>query len=263
MLLAELVNMLDDLFLPSQFSDACHNGLVIPGKDRVKQMLLGVSLNRALIDRAVHTKAEAVLVHHGVFISGNWSIPSSIRSWVESLIHHKISLFCYHLPMDAHLEFSHNRYLLDSLSVKDAEAFSPYGLIGDLPVSLDIDQVLKRLPAQKWGSDLPPFPINLPVSLQWDKGRWISRSGTDQIHRVAAASGRGGNDINAAAAAGAQLLITGEMSEHHPELASLLGINLIAVGHYLSEKGGLIRLGEWLKKVTCLDVSFFFEDNPL
>lgn len=263
MRLSELVSLLDDLFLPGQFSDGCHNGLVIPGKERVSRMLVAVSLNRTLIERAVEMKAEALLVHHGIFLSGNWFVPPGISAWVNRLMRNGISLFCYHLPMDAHAEFSHNRYLIDRLGVEDVDAFSPYGLVGNLPTPLGLEQILQRLPAQAWAADAAPRSFDISAPLQWNAGRWICSSGPDPVRRVAVVSGRGGGEINAAAAAGAQLLVSGEISEHLPEQASVLGINLIALGHYLSETGGLMRLGEWLKKVTRLDISFFFEDNPL
>lgn len=261
--LAELTKLLDDVFLPGQFSDACHNGLVIPGNEQVSRLLVGVSLTRALIERALALKAEALLVHHGVFLSGNWSIPPAISPWVQDLVRHGISLFCFHLPLDAHAEFSHNRYLIDLLDAADVEALSAYGLLADLKTPLTIEQILQRLPTQDWAAALPVRSFELPVGLEWNRGRWLYRNGSDPIGRLAVVSGRGGGEIAAAAAAEAKLLISGEISEYHPEQASILGISLIAIGHNLSERGGLLRLGEWLKKVTPLDISFFFEDNPL
>jgi putative NIF3 family GTP cyclohydrolase 1 type 2 len=80
---------------------------------------------------------------------------------------------------------------------------------------------------------------------------------------VAVVSGRGGSELELAAAAGADLFITGEISEHHPELAAIHRIGLIALGHGLSETGGLVRLGDWLRKMTPLEVGLAPLDNPL
>lgn len=263
MLLAELVNLLDDLFLPGQFNDSCHNGLVIPGRKTVDRLLMGVSLNRALIERAAASRADALLVHHGVFLSGNWMVPEAIAPWVRTLIQHDLSLFCYHLPMDAHAEFSHNRYLMDRLGAENIEAFSPYGLIADLALPISLGEALQRLPVQDWAQGQPIRHFGISPRLQWNAGRWVCADGPDTIRKVAVASGRGGSEISAAAQAGAQLLISGEISEHIPEQAAILGINMIAMGHYLSEIGGVIRLGEWLKKVTRLELTIHLEDNPL
>ncbi len=263
MLLTELVNLLDDLFLPGQFNDSCHNGLVIAGRKEVDHLLLGVSLNRAVINRAIECKADALLVHHGIFHAGNWMIPEAISPWVRTLIQHDVSLFCYHLPMDAHAEFSHNRYLMDKIGAENIEAFSAYGLIGDLRNPLNMREILGRLPVQEWTEGLSTRSFDISSRLEWNAGRWVCSDGPEAIRRVAVVSGRGGTDINAAAQSGAHLLISGEISEHLPELAAILRINMIALGHYLSEIGGLIRLGEWLKKVTRLELSLHREENPL
>lgn len=261
--LHELSALLDDIFLPGQFNDSCHNGLVIPGKEQVDSLLLGVSLNRGLIERALEIRADALLVHHGIFLNGNWSLPKSIMSWVAPLIRHDLSLFAYHLPLDAHGEFSHNRYLIDLLEAVNIDAFTPYGLIGDLPEPMNMQQILSRLPAHNWAEKMTAKAMKRSPVLDWDQGRWVCGSGPGTLNRVAVCSGRGGGELQAAAAAGAQLLITGEISEYHPEQAGILGISLIGLGHNLSETGGLWNLGNWLKKVTRLHITHMLEDNPL
>lgn len=263
MQLADLVSLLDDQFLPEQFEDGCHNGLVVPGGQEVHRMLLGVSLTRDLVDRAVEQKAQALLVHHGIFQSGPWFMPSTIFPVVKQLMNSDISLFAYHLPMDAHPEFSHNRSLAEALGAEKLETLGAYGLITQLPRPLTLDEVIDRLPEQKWADDLGVRRISGMPGMEWNQGQWICRYGPDPVRYVALVSGKGGGELDLAVSAGAELLVTGEISGHHPELAALRGINLISLGHELSETGGLQRLGEWLRKATSLDVMISEPSNPL
>lgn len=56
-----------------------------------------------------------------------------------------------------------------------------------------------------------------------------------EVTRVAVVGGSGGDLISAAAAAGAQVLVTGEAGHHAHEKAAAAGICLAALGHYQTE----------------------------
>ncbi|MDR1871155.1 MAG: Nif3-like dinuclear metal center hexameric protein [Deltaproteobacteria bacterium] len=70
------------------------------------------------------------------------------------------------------------------------------------------------------------------------------------ITQVALLPGSGGDFIQVAQKAGAEMLITGEMNYHHALLAGDLGFCVLAAGHYETEKPGLIRLGQALERKT-------------
>lgn len=75
-------------------------------------------------------------------------------------------------------------------------------------------------------------------------------------------TGGGQGYIEQAAAAGAQLFITGEVSEQTIHLSRELGIHFIAAGHHATERYGIKALGECIAGQFGLDVQFIDIDNP-
>ncbi|MFT4705218.1 MAG: putative NIF3 family GTP cyclohydrolase 1 type 2, partial [Bradymonadia bacterium] len=76
--LKSLERSLDALLAPSQYSDYAPNGLQVEGRSEVGHVVVGVSANQALIDRAIELRADAVIVHHGFFWKGE---PQALRGW--------------------------------------------------------------------------------------------------------------------------------------------------------------------------------------
>ena len=65
--LIELEKYLDELLAPAEFKDYCPNGLQVEGRSQVRLLVTGVTASQALIDKAVQSNADAILVHHGFF----------------------------------------------------------------------------------------------------------------------------------------------------------------------------------------------------
>jgi putative NIF3 family GTP cyclohydrolase 1 type 2 len=63
-----------------------------------------------------------------------------------------------------------------------------------------------------------------------------SRAVCDSISRVAVVPGSGGSFLQAAKAAGADALVTGEAKHHHFLEAAALGVLLAEAGHYDTER---------------------------
>ena len=86
----------------------------------------------------------------------------------------------------------------------------------------------------------------------------------DIILAVIAKIGTGGGQgyIEQAAAAGAQLFISGEVSEQTIHLSRELGIHFIAAGHHATERYGIKALGELIAAHFGINVQFIDIDNP-
>lgn len=67
MLINELITYLNELLKPEMYQDFSPNGLQIAGVDHIECLITGVSANLALIDAAIQSNADALLVHHGFF----------------------------------------------------------------------------------------------------------------------------------------------------------------------------------------------------
>ena len=108
----ELLRGLDGLLQPERFKDYGPNGLQVEGKDSIQRIVSGVTASRALIEAAIAARADALFVHHGLFWRGqDGRIVGWMKERLRLLLAHDISLFAYHLPLDAHPELGNNAQL--------------------------------------------------------------------------------------------------------------------------------------------------------
>jgi putative NIF3 family GTP cyclohydrolase 1 type 2 len=83
------------------------------------------------------------------------------------------------------------------------------------------------------------------------------------MKRVAWCTGAAQSYIDAAVVAGADVFITGEISEQTVHVAREEGIAFIAAGHHATERYGVQAVGEALARKFSLEHRFFDEDNPV
>ncbi len=115
----DLLAHFDALLQPERFKDYGPNGLQVEGKAEIRRIVSGVTASRALIEAAIDDKADAIFVHHGLFWRGmDGRITGWIKERIRLLLAHDISLFAYHLPLDAHAELGNNAQLGQKLGVQ-------------------------------------------------------------------------------------------------------------------------------------------------
>ena len=116
MRLNALVARLDDELSAEKFTDYCPNGLQVQGRDEVRKIVSGVTASEALIDAAIATSADAILVHHGYFWKGEAApVVGMKRRRLAKLLAHDISLVAYHLPLDAHPALGNNAQIYKTM----------------------------------------------------------------------------------------------------------------------------------------------------
>ena len=92
------------LLTVERFKDYGPNGLQVEGRAEVTRLVSGVTASRALIDAAIEAKADAVLVHHGLFWRGqDGRLTGWLAERVKRLMAHGINLFAYHQIGRAHV----------------------------------------------------------------------------------------------------------------------------------------------------------------
>jgi putative NIF3 family GTP cyclohydrolase 1 type 2 len=84
-----------------------------------------------------------------------------------------------------------------------------------------------------------------------------------KVKRFAVISGGSGSKFEQVIDAGLDLFITGEPWESAQALAREGEAGYLALGHYNSEKPGVIALGGWLKKRFKVDVEFIDIPNSV
>lgn len=249
--LQRLVNYTDTLLQAKRFADYCPNGLQVQGRAQVQRIVSGVTACQPLLDVAAELGADLVLVHHGFFWRGEaQSVVGMKRRRLGALLLHDISLLAYHLPLDAHPELGNNARLGELLGIRDRqplEAANPEGVgnIGSLAAPRQVSTLLSQLQTLTGRAPLHIGDPALPVQ------------------RIAWCTGAAQSYIGAAVAAGAELFLTGEVSEQTVHIAREEGLQFIAAGHHATERYGVQALGEHLAVRFGLEHQFVDIDNPV
>lgn len=248
----ELEHYLNDLLSVHDFSDYCPNGLQIEGSKEIKKIITGVTASQALIARAIDENADALLVHHGYFWKGeNPCIRHVKKQRIQALLDNEISLFAYHLPLDAHPEFGNNAQLaklfnLEVMAGLEKHGSHDLGLIGNLKASMPVEKLADQLSSI----------LERKVQILGPEGKLIKKLG---LCTGAAQSMFEAALVNHQVDA----YLSGEVSEPTFHLAQEYQANYLALGHHASERYGAKALGEHLTQTFDVEVSFIDIDNPV
>ncbi len=239
-----LVKFLDDYLQPQNFTDYCPNGLQVQGKTEVARMVTGVTANRALIEKAIDAKADAILVHHGLFWKGqSLAITGLQYQKICALIKHDINLIAYHLPLDAHPSIGNNAQLGKMLSIKHIKW-------------LDVDQNPGLMGLGQLAQPLAPKDFMAIMAVKLNREPMLLGSPPERIQTVAWCTGGAHQYLPLAIEKGVDAYITGEYSLPMAELAMEAGVALISAGHHATERGGVQALGQSLADQFNLNVDF-------
>lgn len=248
MQLTELQAHLDELLEIGRFKDYCPNGLQVEGRPEVLRVLCGVTASQALVDRAVSGGFDAIVVHHGYFWRGeDGRVVGIRRRRLKSLLTNDISLLAYHLPLDAHEELGNNAQLGKLLG------WVPDGRFGEQEIGW-IGRALQ-----------PESAAQVARSLTARLGREPLLVGDPErmVRRVAWCTGGAQGYFELAIAAGADLYVTGEVSEQIVHVARESGVPFLAAGHHATERYGARALAHYMRDSLGLDAEFVDLDNPV
>lgn len=248
MQLDSLREHLDTLLEVTSFKDYCPNGLQVEGRGLVRRILCGVTASQALVDRAVEGGYDALLVHHGYFWRGEDGRITGIRKRrLAALLKADVSLFAYHLPLDAHPELGNNAQLGKLMN------WSGDGRFGDQNLGW-IGRSVQPEVAASVADRLETVLERKPM---------LIGNGDRMVRRVAWCTGGAQGYFEEAIAAGADLYVSGEISEQTVHLARESGVAYIAAGHHATERYGARALAGHLRQVLNLEADFIDLDNPV
>ena len=241
----------EKLLTPELFQDYGPNGLQIEGKEKIKRVALAVSATRASVAKAVALKADALIVHHGLFwrFHGARTITGPFAKRIAPLIQNQINLFGYHLPLDAHLEVGNAAQVAAKIEMTELKAFGDY----------------KKMPTGVQGVFKTPLKVSeLKEKLESVLNHQVIFSGPDQkmISSMGIITGGANSEWVQAHHAGLDAYLTGEMSEHDWHESAESEITMFAGGHNATEQFGVQALGEKLKDEFGLEVVFIPSENP-
>ena len=246
----EIVAYLNQYLKIEDFRDYAPNGLQVEGTQKVRRVMLGVSASQALVDEAVAWHADMLLVHHGWFWKGESPVITGMkRRRLAALLGADISLVAYHLPLDAHPVVGNNAKLAARLALKPLYQCGESNLVW---ICEPVDGVFR----------LEDFVSRVETGL--NRKPLLLGEKKEHLRRIALCTGAAQDWVQLAAEHGADLYLSGEVSERTTHEAAENGIAYLAAGHHATERYGIQALGEHLKETfPTLEIQWKEIDNPV
>ena len=223
------------------------NGVQVEHDGPVTRCAVAVDASLQTIDAAITSRANLLVVHHGLFWAGAQPLRGRVFQRVRRLVTHDVAVYASHLPLDLHPTLGNNAILARTLELTPSAGFARFqsvaiGLMGDTDV--DTSTLVDRCDvlARREGGRL--------VAVGLKEGR--------RTHRWALCTGAGATSetLREASAAGVDTLIVGEGPHHTAVEATELGIAVLYVGHYATETFGVRALGAEIERVFGIPWSF-------
>lgn len=237
MTVAQLYAFLNEKIPPSLSCEWDNDGLMCcPDPEKVvKKVLIALDITAAVVEKAVAEGYDVVLSHHPLVFRPLKSVQPAnpVAKKVIRLLLSGISAMSFHTRLDA-VEGGVNDVLAARLGLLDVVPFGngeeTIGRIGTLSSPMTATDFAKHLKAV----------TNADTVTLSDAGR--------EVYRVALLGGSGADDVGAAAKAGADTYVTGELGHHYLTDAPEGSMNLLIAGHFHTEDPVCERLAELVKQ---------------
>jgi len=247
--LDELAKRLNALLPSNGVADYCINGLQIEGKRNIVKMATAVSASLETIQKAVDAKVDVLIVHHGLFWNHDkHGLKGVLKEKVYQLLHHGISLFAYHLPLDMHPTLGNNWKAAIDMDWTDLQ---PFGYINGIPIG-----VKGRIPRQTREE------VQKNLEIYYEHAATVALGGEEYMETLALISGGAYKNILEASQAGVDGFITGNFDEPVWHQAYEEKINFFALGHSSTERVGPRALAKYLNSSLKIPCQFLDSLNP-
>lgn len=244
----ELNHYTQQLMQVERFKDYCPNGLQVEGKSEIYKIVTGVTASMALLEAAAQVNADLVLVHHGYFWKNEDARIIGIkRNRIKFLLQNDLNLMAYHLPLDAHSLFGNNVQLGKILGIAPTDYMGESNLIayGYLAQPMRLIDFVKYL------------------ELTLQRTPLVIGDLQKTVQKIAWCTGAAQGYFDAAIELGADVYISGEISEQTTHQAIESGVSYISAGHHVTERYGVQALGQHLAEKFNLSHEFIDIKNPV
>lgn len=247
--LSDLVKYCERRLRPDTIADydGAVNGLQFENSGRVHRIAAAVDGSLTLVQRAVESGADLLLVHHGLFWGRTVPWTGRRAALIRTLVTGDLAVYSQHLPLDGHPELGNAAQLARALGFRRLRPFfnregASLGVQTLLPRALSRTALCAEL-----GRVLGAPPRLLP-------------GGPDRCRRIGICTGGAGSELAQARGEGVDTLITGEGPHWTFALAEDLGINALYGGHYATETFGVKALAAELSRK--FRIPWVFLDHP-
>ena len=207
----------------------------------VSRVLVALDADEAVLKECVQKQAQLLITHHPLIFSPLRSVGSDTREGrlLMKAIRSGVAVYSSHTPLDG-AEGGVNDELCRLL-----------GVVPSAGLELQYSDAQRAVYCGRVGELHPPVRLReLSVRTAAALGAGQCRViGDDErlLHRAAVCSGAGGSFVQAAAEAGADVLITGELKHHEMLAVRELGLCAVEAGHYYTEAPVTDRVIEYLQ----------------
>lgn len=210
----------------------------------ITKVLVALEISGDVIEEAVNKRAEAIVTHHPLFFHPLKKVIADDMAGKQliQLVQKGISVYASHTPFDK-CHNGNNDYLGQLLHLRqlqlmeeDLSGFCRCGYVdGDCTVLEYIDQVASWLKM-----DVRHFRFTGDLETK--------------VEKVGLCTGAGAEFIGKAKEADCDLFVTGDVKYHEARLAQDLGLNILDLGHYGSEKIFVANMAAYLRENTEIEV---------
>ncbi len=244
----DIIHFLDTYLDVAHIPDASRNGLQVAGTPRVGTVAFGVSASLEFFRKARAAGADLAVVHHGLLWGKEQPVTGMFRERLAFLLKNDLNLAAYHLPLDKHPVVGHNACLMRMIKAERVQPFGEYhgqhiGFAGVVHTQLEELVALLEQGCQT-------------------KAKLLAY-GPKEIGSVAVVSGGAGDLLPQAINQKVDVYITGILDEPAQEWCREGHINCVALGHYNSEKPGVLALMDLVAKRFGVQTQFIDVPNPL
>ena len=240
--LSEIVGYLDEELLVGKIPDyqGAHNGLQLENGGEVQKIAVAVDASLNIIEQAVTSEADLLVVHHGLFWQGVRMLTGGQYRKLKAAFDGGLAIYSSHIPLDVHPSLGNNAVLAEKLGMKVSGKFLEWkGL--ELGVS--------GLWPQSWEE--------LIAKVEGEVGPLVSSiRAREQVGRLGIITGGAGSEVEAVRRSGIDTFLTGEGPHWSFPLAEEIGLSVIHAGHYATEVFGVKKVGCFLKERFGVEFNF-------
>ena len=230
--LSEIVAFCDQRTRQTEIKDfpGAYNGLQVENHGQVTKIGAAVDAGQAPFEQAIAADVDFLICHHGLFWTPPIPLTGSKYKKIKTAMDGNLAVYGAHLPLDCHPEIGNNALLADALGLTK---------IGGC-VQHEGNYIATITNAPEGGR----AALTAKLKALFPSTYHAIEYGSEQPQRVAILTGSGQSAVDALKANNIDTLITGELRQHHFNMAQELGLNLYPCGHYATEVFGVKALAK-------------------
>lgn len=247
MILSELIKKLDES-IPGTLSEEWDNDGVMLALDKkrdIQKIVVTLDVTPDCIEYAKKCGASLIISHHPFIFKPLANLDTCLKTdMILDLVRADISVLSYHTRFDNSVG-GMNDSLAEALGILNPEPLDGMARIGDLSGEFSPEE----------------FAAYVCETLSTDV---VLYNGNNKISRVAVLGGGGKDFVSIARLAGADAIVTGDLSHGVVMDETFAGITIIDAGHYGTEKIFVDAFVPFLEKagVNASSVLKFYGNDP-